>query len=164
MVLNKSEMKTMKYYRDLYLKSDILLFVDVLEKFRNNNIKNYGLFPSHYLSAPSLSWNAMLNMAKVKFELISDSDIFFEKVVRGGAFNISNRYSKANNKYLKSHYPKKELKHILYLDANNLHGYAMPKFLPASGFKWIDIKEFDLNKHTTNSSKGYHCTQNKVFH
>ena len=164
MVLNKSEMKTMKYYHDLYLKSGILLFVDVLEKFRNNNIKNYGLFPSHYLSAPSLSWNAMLNMAKVKFELISDSDIFFGKVVRGGAFNISNRYSKANNKYLKSHDPKKELKHIAYLDANNLHGYAMPKFLPASGFKWIDIKEFDLNKHTTNSSKGYHCTKNEVFH
>ena len=164
MVLNKSEMKTMNYYHDLYLKSGISLFVDVLEKFRNNNIKNYGLFPSRYLSAPSLSWNAMLNMAKVKLELFSDSDIFFEKVVKGGAFNISNRYSKANNKYLKSHDPMKELKQIIYLDANNLHGYTMPKFLPASGTKWIDLKEFDLNKHTTNSSKGYHCAKNEVFH
>ena len=31
----------------------------------------------------------------------------------------------------------------------------MPKFFPASGFKWIDPKEFDLKKkNTNNSSKG----------
>ena len=29
----------------------------------------------------------------------------------------------------------------------------MSKFLPASGFIWIDPKEFDLNKYTSNSSK-----------
>ena len=28
------------------------------------------------------------------------------------------------------------------------------KFLPTSGFKWIDPIEFDLNKYTSNSSKG----------
>ena len=30
----------------------------------------------------------------------------------------------------------------------------MSKFLPTSGFKWIDPKDFDLNKCTRNSSKG----------
>ena len=30
----------------------------------------------------------------------------------------------------------------------------MSKILPTSGFKWIDQKEFDLNKYTNNSSKG----------
>ena len=30
----------------------------------------------------------------------------------------------------------------------------MSKFLPTSGFKWMDPKEFDLNKYTNNSSKG----------
>ena len=29
----------------------------------------------------------------------------------------------------------------------------MSKFLPISGFKWIDSKEFDLNNYTSNSSK-----------
>ena len=46
---------------------------------------------------------------------------------------------------------------IIYFDANNLYGYAMSKFLQTSGFKWIDLKEFDLNKYTSNSSKG--CVQ-----
>ena len=30
----------------------------------------------------------------------------------------------------------------------------MSKFLPTSGFKWIHPKGFDLNKYTSNSSKG----------
>ena len=146
----------MKDYHDLYLKCDILLLADVLEKLRNDSLKNYGLCPSHYLSAPGLNWDVMLKMTKIEPELIPDSDmyIFFEKSTRGGISYISNTYSKANNKYLKSYGPKQESKHIIYLDANILCGYAMSKFLPTSRLKWIDPKEFDLNKYTNNSSKG----------
>ena len=50
-------------------------------------------------------------------------------------------------------FDKKESNNIIYSDASNLYGYAMPKFCPTSGFKWIDPKEFDLNKYTNNSSK-----------
>ena len=35
-----------------------------------------------------------------------------------------------------------------------MYGYALSKFLLTSGFKWIDPKEFDLNKYTNNSSRG----------
>ena len=31
----------------------------------------------------------------------------------------------------------------------------MSKSLPTKGLKWIDPKEFDLNKYTSNSLKGY---------
>ena len=61
--------------------------------------------------------------------------IFFEKGTRGRISDIPSIYSKANNKYLKSYDPKQESKHILYLDTNNLFGYAMPRFLPTNGFK-----------------------------
>ena len=54
---------------------------------------------------------------------------------------------------MKFYDPKQESKHIIYLDANYLYGYAMSKFLPTSGFKWIDPKEFDLNKYPSNSLK-----------
>ena len=41
-------MKTIKDYHNLYLKYDVLLLADVFEKFRNNSVRNYGLWPSHY--------------------------------------------------------------------------------------------------------------------
>ena len=69
----------------------------------------------------------------------------------GGVSYISNKFSKAKNKYLKSYDLKKESKHIIQLDTNKLYGYGMSKFLPTSGFKWIDPKGFDLNKYTNNS-------------
>ena len=37
---------------------------------------------------------------------------------------------------------------------NNLYGYTMSTFLPATGCKWLDPKKFDLNKYPSNSSKG----------
>ena len=70
MVWKKFEMKTMKDYHDLYLKCDVSLLADVFEKFKNNSLKNYGLCPSHYLSAPGLNWDAMLEMTKIKLELV----------------------------------------------------------------------------------------------
>ena len=41
----------MKDYHNLYLKCDVLLLANVFEKFRNICLENYGLCPSHYLSA-----------------------------------------------------------------------------------------------------------------
>ena len=95
-------------------------------------------------------------MAKIEPKLFLDPGMYilFEKGTRGRIPYISNRYSKANNKYLKSHAPKQEPKHIIYLDLNNLYGYAIYRFLSKSGFKWIYFKEFDLNKDTSNSFKG----------
>ena len=54
-IWKKFEMKTMKGYHNLYLKCDVLLLVDFLKKFRSNRLKNYGLCPSRYLTAPASS-------------------------------------------------------------------------------------------------------------
>ena len=45
----------MKNSHNLLLKCDALLVADVFEKFRNKSLKNYGLRPSHSLSAPGVS-------------------------------------------------------------------------------------------------------------
>ena len=74
-VWKKFAMKKMKDYHDLYLKCDVLLSADQFEKFRNNSVKNYGLCPDHYLSAPGLSWDAMLKITKIEPELIPDPEV-----------------------------------------------------------------------------------------
>ena len=91
----------------------------------------------------------MFKMTKIELELIPDPDMYSlcEKGTRGGISYISNRYSKVNNKYLKSYDLKQESKHIICLDVNNSHGYVMCKFFPTNGFKWTDPKEFDLSKY-----------------
>ena len=57
--------------------------------------------------APGLSWDAM------------------PKIGGSGVLHISKRYSKAKKNYLKSYDPKRESKHNIFLDKNNLYGYVM---------------------------------------
>ena len=73
--------------------------------------------------------------------------------MRDRFFYVSMRCSKSNNNYLKFYDPKQESEHIMYLDSNNLYGYAMSRFFLMCGFKWIDPIEFELKKYTNNSSK-----------
>ena len=49
---------------------------------------------------------------------------------------VSNRYAQANNPQIPGYDPSKPKKHLLYLDANNLYGWAMSLPLPIRGFKW----------------------------
>ena len=152
-------LKTMGDYHDLYLKSDILLLADVFENFRKTCLQYYKLDPCHYFTSPGLSWDAMLKMTDIKLELITDIDMyqFIEKGLRGGVSYIANRYGKANNKYMKEYDEKAPSKYIMYLDANNLYGWAMSQYLPTGNFKWLSQKQIEktnLGKYTENSKKG----------
>ncbi|CAB4024544.1 Hypothetical predicted protein [Paramuricea clavata] len=74
-------MKTMRDYHDLYLETDVLLLADVFENFKRTCLESYELDPAHYVSAPSLSWDAFLKKSGEEIELVSDMDMFqfFEK-------------------------------------------------------------------------------------
>ena len=158
-VWNKFNLKNMGEYHDLYLQSDILLLVDVFESFRKTCLEYYKLDPCHYFTSPGLSWDAMLKMTNIKLELMTDIDMFqfIEKGLRGGISYIANRYGKANNKYMKDYNEKAPSKYIMYLDANNLYGWAMSQYLPTGGFKWMaekQINKIDLAKYKEDSDKG----------
>ena len=158
-VWNKFSLKNMGDYHNLYHKSDILLLADVFENFRNTCLEYYKLDPCHYFTSPGLSWDAMLKMTNIKLELMTDIDMFqfIEKGLRGGISYIANRYSKANNKYMKEYYENKPSKYIMYLDANNLYGWAMSQYLPTGGFKWMTQKQIDnvdLAKYKEDSKNG----------
>jgi hypothetical protein len=136
--------RTLKDYHDVYLKSDVLLLADVFEEFRTVCMKHYQLDPAHYVSAPQLSWDAMLKMTECTLELISDSEMFrlLDGSLRGGISMISKRYAKANNPRIPQYDPTQPEKHIAYWDANNLYGWAMSQHLPCGGFRWLEEREF----------------------
>ena len=158
-VWNIFSLKNMGEYHDLYLKSDILLLVDVFENFRKTCLEYYKLDPCHYFTSPGLSWDAMLKMTDIKLELMTDIDMFqfIEKGLRGGISYIANRHGKANNKYMKDYNKDKPSKYIMYLDANNLYGWAMSQYLPTGGFRWMTQKQIDktnLALYKEDSKKG----------
>ena len=145
-------------YHDLYLGSDVLLLTDVFENFRRTCLQHYRLDPCHYFTSPGLSWDAMLKMTNIKLELMTEVDMFqfIEKGMRGGVSYISNRYGKANNKYMKEYNEKEPSRYVCYLDANNLYGYSMSQYLPTGNFKWMTNKEIDktdLGKYKEDSKK-----------
>ena len=158
-VWNTFDLKTMGDYHDLYLKSDTLLLADIFENFRKTCLQYYELDPCHYFSSPGLSWDAMLKMTKIKLELVTDIDMyqFIEKGLRGGTSYIANRFSEANNKYMENYNENLPSKYIMYLDANNLYGWAMSQYLPTGNFKWLtkeQINKTNLAKYTAEHDEG----------
>ena len=175
------KMENFQDYHNLYNETDVLLLADVFENFRDLCLENYELDPAYYYTAPGLSWDASLKTTDVKLELFVNEDMLLmvEKGIRGGVSMISNRYGKANNKYMgertffrfilkriiyiinlitplkvskinTSYDRSKPSKYLTYLDANNLYGAAMSMKLPTHGFKW-------MNKYELNNWENYSC-------
>ena len=82
-----------------------------------------------------------------------------EEGIRGGMCQSIHRYAKANNKYMKIYDKNIELSYLMYLDANNLYGWAMSQKLPVNGFKWVnDLSRFNedfIKNYNENSDIGY---------
>ena len=123
--------QTFKDYHELYLATDVLLLTDVFQSFRRQSLESYSLDPACYISLPGLAWDAMLLKTGVSLELLSKekSDIYLmvEQGIRGGISVAIKRHAKAD-----------ENSALMYLDANNLYGWAMSQPLPYGGFKMLD--------------------------
>ena len=155
------EIKTLCEYHDFYVQCDTLLLEDVFENFRDKCTEIYELDPAHFLSAPGLAWQAYIKKTKIKLELLTDIDMLLmvEKGIRGGICQAIHRYAKANNKYMNNHDKSIMSSFLMYLDANNLCGWAMIQKCPVDGFKWVeDLSQFDgsfIKNYDGNSSNGY---------
>ena len=78
--------KNLGEYHDLYLKTDVILLANVFEAFREVCLKNYGLDPAHFYTAPGLAWKACLKKTKIRLELLLNPDmlLMLERGIRGG--------------------------------------------------------------------------------
>lgn len=142
-VWDSFNIQTMGEYSDLYMKIDILLLSDIFESFRDLTIKNYGLDAASFFSAPGLSFSAAQKITGIRLELLSQIDmvLFFEAGVRGGLTSANLRYFEANNRYMNSFDQNKPISYLMYLDANNLYGWASNQALPTGGFAWMSEEE-----------------------
>ena len=82
-----------------------------------------------------------------------------EEEISGGICQVIYIYAKANNKYMINYDKSIESSYLVYLDANNLYGWAISQKLSVNGFKWLeDLSEFNesfIKNYDQNSDRGY---------
>ena len=116
----------------------------------------------------------LLKKAGVNLELLTDIDMLLlvEEGIRGGICHAIHRYAKTNNKYMNNYDKSIESSYLMYLDANNLYGWAISQKLPGNGFKCAEkLSKFNerfIKSYNENSDKGYFLKvdveyQNKLF-
>ena len=88
--LKASSCKKLGDNNELYCKSVVLLLIEVFESSIDVCPEEYKLDPSHYITAPALSWDAMLKMTEVKLELLMDENmyLYFEEGIWRGTSRI----------------------------------------------------------------------------
>ena len=96
----------------------------------------------------------------MELELLTDYDqhLFIEKGMRGGISMVSKCHARANNLRVEGYDPAKPSNHIMYLDANNLYGWAMSQALPTGRFGWVEDREGlrkMITEHPADSPEGY---------
>lgn len=145
-VWSEFDIQNLGQYTDLYLKTDVLLLTDVFEQFRTTCKRDFDLDPAFYLTAPSLSFDAMLLKTGVELELLSDLSMvrMIQSGIRGGVCMCSQRHAKANNKYMSDYNPQESDSFIVYTDCVNLYGYSMCHAMPHSDFKFLTQNEIDV--------------------
>jgi hypothetical protein len=139
-VREKFGCKTYGDLAEIYQKLDVTLLADVFEYFRKKCQNAFGLDPAWFVSLPGFGWAYMLmkiTKNKRKIELIRDISMYqkIEKKTntRGGITYVNERFTKIE---------KDKDEHFLYIDANNLYGWAQSQYLPDGNYKWIQNQEF----------------------
>ena len=102
-----------------------------------------------------------LKKTEVKLKLLTDYQmlLMIEEGIRGEMCQSVHRYNKANNKYMKNYDKSIDSSYLTYLDANNLHGWAMSQKLPVNGFMWYkyvsEFNEDSIKNSNGDSNVGY---------
>ena len=126
-IIKKFNIKNGEELTQLYLKSDVILLADVFEKFIKISVEEYGINPLYCVSLPGYTWQCGMKYTDINLQTLQDKDmiLLFENNIRGGISSVM------GDKSIKSDKNKK----ILYIDANNLYGWAMSESLPYDEIK-----------------------------
>ena len=145
---NDTKCETIKDYMMLYLKTDVLLSVDVFEKFRAMCLDFYEIDPCYTYSTPGLTWLCGLkyNIVRLKYYKENIVNIYdtIQHGIRSGLTSVlSDCHVKCMNKQIDPEYAGKE-NYIKYLDFNSLYASAMVQALPTGEIKVCEDPETGL--------------------
>ena len=89
---NNTGCKSIKDYRMLYLKTDVLLSVDVFERLRDNCLEYYEIDPCYTYSTPGLTWLCGLKYTNVRLKFYKENTVnFYDTIqhgIRGGLTSV----------------------------------------------------------------------------
>lgn len=155
---------TLRELHDFYLSIDVIGLRDMFEAYRRVGRTHYGIDPAYYLTSPSYAWSAMLRNGhfhppegdgSLQLSPLYDGDMFawLERGKRGGVSVACHRYAESNHPWddalEKGYDPTKPRSDLVYLDANNLYGWAMTRALPVDGYAWVEEHEHALARNAT---------------
>ena len=126
----------------LYLKTDVLLSVDVFEKIRDKCLENYKIDPCYTYSTHGLTWLCGLIYTNVELKIYKEKTVnFYDKIqqgIRGGLASVLGQCQvKCINKQIDRGYTGKET-YLKYLEVNSLHASAMVQALTTGEIKVCD--------------------------
>ena len=89
----------------LYLKSDVILLADVIEKIIKVSSEEFSVNPLYCISLPGFTWQGSLKYTDIKLQTLQDKDLILilESNIRGGNSAVS------SDRYVKSDWNKKIL-------------------------------------------------------
>ena len=126
----------------LYLKTDVLLSVDVFEKIRAMCLEHYEIDLCYTYSTPGLTWLCGLKNTNVRLKYYKENTVNIydtkQHGIRGGLASVlGDCYVKCLNKQIDPEYAGKE-NYLKYLDFNSLYASAMVQALPTGEIKVCD--------------------------
>ena len=130
-IFKRYDLKNGQELTMFYLKMDVLQLADVMENFVEKSTLEYGINPLYSYSLPGYTWKAVLKLTNIKLDFIKDKQLLLllERNIRGGISSVMGpRYIESN-----------ENTKLLYIDANNLYGWAVSQYLPAGDFKKMNL-------------------------
>ena len=113
----------------LYLKTDVILSVDVFEKFRDKCFEYWEIDPLYTYSTPWLTWLCGLKYTSVELKYYKENTVnnydTTQQGIRGGLSSVlGDCHVKCKNKQIDPEYTGKEI-NLMYLDFNSLYSSAM---------------------------------------
>ena len=131
--IDKNKIENGRELTMLYLKRDVLQLTDVFENFVESSAREYKINLLYSYSLPGYTWKAGLKLTNIKLVYIKCKEVLLllENNIRGGISSVM------GNRHVQSD----EHKQILYIDANNLNGWAMSQYLPTGEFEKLQLPE-----------------------